>query len=104
MVNNHVERVNITYPSPPILTQRALKKLHFAMDRCQNKFFKKMHEARVPEMWTTAYVEELTPDRCVFVVVYGFGIEDPTQEHIKYEVNTHELLDNLSPEKVIKDE
>lgn len=103
-MDNHVERVNIKYPSSPILIQEAMKKLLFAMDRCQNKFSRKMHEARVPEMWTTAYVEELTPDRCVFVVVYGFGIENPTQEHIKYEVNTHELLDNLTPEKVMKNE
>jgi len=104
MVNNHVEKVNITLPSASIITRDALGKLHFALKRCENKFWKKMHEARVPECWTGSYIEELTPDRCVFVVVYGFGILDPTQEHIKYEVNTHELLDNLTPEKVIKDE
>ena len=102
IVDNHVERVNITYPSSPLITREALDKLLFAMARSENKFHRKMHEARVPEMWTTTYIEELTPNRCVFVVVYGFGIEDPTQEHIKYEITTHELLNNLTPEKVIK--
>ena len=102
LVNNHVERVNIKLPSSSLITQEALDKLAFAMSRCENKFFKKMHEARVPENWTTSYIDELTPDRCVFTVVYGFGIEDPTQEHVKYEVNTNELLETASPERLIK--
>ena len=102
LVNNHVERVNIKYPSSPIINHEALGKLVFAMQRCEQKFFKIMHESRVPENWTESYIEELTPDRCVFVVVYGYGIDDPVQEHTKYEVDTNELLKNLTPERIMK--
>jgi len=102
LVNNHVERANIKYPSPSIITHEALDKLAFAMRRCENKYSKIMHKARVPENWTMGYIEELTPDRCVFVVVFGYGIDNPVQEHIKYEVNTDELLKDLTPERIIE--
>ena len=102
IVDNHVEQVNIDIPSPSIITSEALDKLLFAIQRTSNKFHKQLR--CIPESWTHAYIEELTPDRCVYIVVYGVGIADPMQDHVKYEVNVNELLNKLTPERIISNE
>ena len=94
----------MTFPSPSLISHAEVDKLTYAMLRSQNKFLKGMCEKGIDDNWVTAYIEELTPDRCVYVVVYGFGIIEPIQENVRYEVKTDDLLNNLTPERIIPDD
>lgn len=103
IVNNHVEKVNMTLPTSSLISHEALDKLAFAMLRTMNKFHRLMRKNGIDKNWVTSYIEELTPDKCIFVVCYGFGIVKPTQDYARYEVNTNDLLNDLTPERIIPD-
>lgn len=93
----------MTFPSPSLISHEALDKLAFAMLRTMNKFLKIMRKNGIDDNWVTSYIEELTPDKCVFVVCYGFGAFKPVEDYARYEVNTNDLLNHLTPERIIPD-
>ena len=100
IVNNHVERVNISNPSEPLISINALDKLAFAMRRSTNKFVTKLHS--IPNCFTHTYLESLTYDKATYIVVFGFGdIMNPTYDYVRYEISTDKLLKDIQPEVLI---
>jgi len=97
---NEIKKVKITYPSSSLVSYHGLKYLSYAIQRSVNKIWKDLRP--VPESFITAYIESLTSERAVYIVVFGYGIENPKQEFVKYEVDTYELTHNLTPERVVK--
>jgi len=99
---NEIKKVSITYPSSSLVSAHGLEYLSQSIQRSVNKIWKDLRT--VPKSFITAYIESLTSERAIYVIVFGYGIEDPKQEFVKYEVDTYELTHNLTPERVIKED
>jgi hypothetical protein len=100
MKDNNVKKVKIIYPSRSLISQHGLTYLSNAVNRSVNKLWKDLRT--VPESFIHAYIETLTEERATYVIVFGYGVEKPNQEFVRYEINTYDLTHNLTPEKVIK--
>ena len=100
--NNKAEKVNITFPTPSLISHHALQRLNRVMERSVNELWKSIRT--IKDSFITAYIESFTSDKVIYYIVFGYldSTSKIIQADVKYEILTNALLINLEPEEVKK--